>query len=263
MAARNHIELVVKSMRVLETLAESSEGATLRDIAARVGLVKSSVFRILFTLKSIGYVEQNAEGGLYRLTFKSAGLVRRGGERATLVNIARHHLVDLRNLLQESVWLGEKRREGIVLVDVVEAGHPLKLAYDVGDLCPVHATAMGKAIGAHLSPQQLQALLPSKKLPKFTVHTITSRRRLDTELAYIRRKGYAINDQETVEGVILVGAPLFDSLGRVFAGISVGSPIVRCSSKKRQQVIKHALATANTITKELRDAGFRAREHDI
>jgi IclR family acetate operon transcriptional repressor len=263
MAARNHIELIVKSMNVLETLAQSAEGAALKDIAARVGLVKSSVFRILYTLKSIGYVAQTGEGGLYRLTFKTTGLVRRSVERPKLLNISRHHLVHLRDDLQESVWLAELGRDGIVLVDVVEAAHPLKLAYDVGDLCPVHATALGKAIAAHLSPKHLEALLPKGKLPKFTAHTITSRRELDAELARVRKQGYAMNDEETIEGVILVGAPLFDSLGRIFAAISVSAPTVRCSSKKRREMIEQVLTTSHAITKDLYDAAFRAREHDI
>ena len=259
MAARNHIELVVKSMNVLETLAESAEGASLKDIAARVGLVKSSVFRILYTLKNIGYVE-HGEGGLYRLTFKTTGLVRRSADRPTLSNLARHHLVDLRDALQESAWIAEYRRDGIVLIDVVEAAHPLSLSYDVGDLCPVHATALGKAIAAHLTPKELEALLPKGKLPKLTPHTNTNRRELDAELVRVRKQGYAINDEETIEGVVLVGAPLFDSLGRVFAAISVSAPTVRCSSKKKREMIGRVIATSRAITKDLYDAGFRMRE---
>src|SRR5882762_9334172 len=120
MSARNHIDLTVKTMCVLESLVESAEGASLKDIAARVGLVKSSVFRILFTLKEIGYVEQISESGQYRLTFKTTGLVRRSVDRPTLLNIARPRLIHLRDELQESAWLAEHRRHGVVLIDVVE-----------------------------------------------------------------------------------------------------------------------------------------------
>lgn len=144
MPARNHIDLTVKTMSVLESLVESPDGASLKAVAARVSLIKSSVFRILFTLKELGYVEQVSESGRYRLTFKTAGLVRRSIEHLTLGKLARSRLVNLRDRLQESVWLAERRRHGIILIDVVEASHPLKLAFDVGDLCPVHATALEK-----------------------------------------------------------------------------------------------------------------------
>jgi DNA-binding IclR family transcriptional regulator len=260
MSARNHIDLTVKTMNVLESLVESAEGSSLKDIAARVGLIKSSVFRILFTLKEIGYVEQVGESGRYRLTFKTAGLVRRSTEHLTLDRIARPHLAKLRDRLQESAWLAEQRRHGIVLIDALEVSHPLKLSFNVGDLCPIHATALGKAIAAYLPPEQVDALLPKGKLPKLTSRTLVLRSQLKAELLQVRRRGYAINDQETIAGAILVGAPLFDSLGRVFAGISVSAPTARCSRNKRREIIEQVLAASRAISRELRDADFRAPE---
>ena len=260
MTARNHIDLTVKTMSVLESLAESAEGESLKDIAAQVRLVKSSVFRILFTLKEIGYVEQVGESGRYRLTFKTRALVRRSTEHLTLCNLVRPHLVNLRDRLKESVWLAELRRHGIVLIDTVEVSHPLKLSFAVGDLCPVHATALGKAIAAYLSPKQVNALLPKGKLPKFTSRTLTSRGDLKSELVRVHRQGYAMNDEETIEGAVLVSAPLFDCLGNAFAGISVSAPTARCSSIKRREIIEHVLAAGVAITRDLRDAAFRAPE---
>jgi DNA-binding IclR family transcriptional regulator len=260
MSARNHIDLTVKTMSVLESLVESAEGADLKDIAARVGLIKSSVFRILFTLKEVGYVEQVGESGRYRLTFKTTGLVRRCSERLTLSRLARPHLVKLRDRLQESAWLAEQRRHGIVLIDALEVSHPLKLSFNVGDLCPIHATALGKAIAAYLPREQVDALLPKGKLPKLTSRTLVRRSQLRAELLRVRRRGYAINDEETIEGAILVGAPLFDSAGKVFAGISVSAPTARCSPRKRREIVEQVLAASRAISRELRDADFRAPE---
>ena len=263
MSARNHIDLTVKTMSVLESLVDSGEGAGLKDIAARVGLIKSSVFRILFTLKEIGYVEQVGESGRYRLTFKTAGLVRRSNERLTLSRLARPHLAKLRDRLQESAWLAEQRRHGIVLIDALEVSHPLKLSFNVGDLCPIHATALGKAIAAYLPREQVDALLPKGKLPKLTSRTLVGRSQLRAELLRVRQRGYAINDEETIAGAILVGAPLFDSLGRVFAGISVSAPTARCSRNKRREIVAQVLAASRSISRELGDALFRATDHSL
>jgi DNA-binding IclR family transcriptional regulator len=262
-SARNHIDLTVKTMKVLESLVQSAEGASLKDLTLRLGLIKSSVFRILFTLKELGYVEQVGENGPYRLTFKTTGLVRRSVEGLTLSKLARPHLVRLRDQVQESAWLAERRRHGIVLIDVVEASHPLKLSFDVGDLCPVHATAVGKAIAAFLAPEQLDALLPKGRLPKLTAHTLTTRAQLQAELARVRRRQYAINAEETIKGAILIGAPLFDSLGRVFAGISVSAPTARCSAAKQGEIVQQVLATSRAITGDLRDAAFKASERAL
>jgi IclR family acetate operon transcriptional repressor len=260
MPARNHIDLTVKTMRVLEALVDSAEGANLKDVARRLGLIKSSVFRILFTLKELGYVEQLSENGRYRLTFKTSGLVRRSNEQLTLSKVARPHMVALRNRVQESVWLAERRRHGIVLTEVVEASHPLKLTFDVGDLCPIHATALGKIVAAYLEPDEVEALLPKGKLPKYTRRTLTARSQLKTELLRVRQLGYAMNAEETVEGAILAGAPLFDSAQKVFAAISVSCPSVRYSPKKRKEIIEQMLVTSSAITRELREAAFRAPE---
>jgi DNA-binding IclR family transcriptional regulator len=260
MPARNHIDLTVKTMNVLESLVESSEGASLKDVAERLRLIKSSVFRILFTLKELGYVEQIGESGKYRLTFKTAGLVRRSVEHLSLNKLARPHMADLRARLEESVWVAERRRHGIVLTDVVEASHPLKLSFDVGDLCPIHATALGKAVAAYLEPDEVDALLPKGKLPKYTSRTITSRSRLKAELQRVRELGYAMNSEETVDGAILAGAPLFDSQGKIFAAISVSAPTARCSPKKRREIIEAMLTTSSRIMTDLRDAAFKAPE---
>jgi DNA-binding IclR family transcriptional regulator len=134
----------------------------------------------------------------------------------------------------------------------------LKLTFDVGDLCPIHATALGKVVGAYLERDEMEALLPKGKLPKYTERTLTTRGQLKTELLRVRQLGYATNVEETVEGAILGGAPLFDSDGKIFAAISVSCPSVRCSPTKRKEMIQEMLIASSAITSDLRDAAFKA-----
>jgi len=79
MPARNNINLVGKTMRVLEVLAECGGSTSLKEITSRVDLVKSSVYRILFSLRELGYVEQKDSAGVYTLTWKMHSLLRKGG----------------------------------------------------------------------------------------------------------------------------------------------------------------------------------------
>ncbi len=88
MPAKNHIDLVVKTLAVMESLAASEHGKALKEISADVSLVKSSVFRILYTLKEAGYVEQTDASGIYRLTLKTGGLVRRNIDRLRMTELA-------------------------------------------------------------------------------------------------------------------------------------------------------------------------------
>jgi IclR family acetate operon transcriptional repressor len=256
MPARNHIELVEKTLRVLEVL---SEGALhLKGLAARVGLVKSSAFRILYTLKELGYVEQPHRNGAYRLTMKALALARSPALRPTLVNVVRPHLERLREELHESVWLAELRGRTVLLVDAAETAHQLRLSLDLGDSCPLHAAALGKAIAAWMPPAELRAALGRGKLPAYTAKTIVSRARLAAELARVRRLGYALNEEETIEGALLAGAPIFDAQRAAFAAISVAAPTARCSARKREHMIRAVRETAAAISRELAALGFRA-----
>ncbi len=256
MPAKNHIDLVVNTLAVLEALAMSEHGKALREITKDVGLVKSSVFRILFTLKEAGYVEQPEENGVYRLTLKTAGLSRRNTNRLGLASVARPYLTMLRDQLDESVALAERRASSIILIDVFETSHPLRLNIHIGDDCPVHATAIGKAVAAFLPSTELAAFLKNSKLPQYTEHTHTKLRDLKLDLARVNKTGYAFNNEETVTGVFIVGAPVFDSRSTVCGALSVNIPTARCSAARKQQLIASVIDVGKRISAELADIGF-------
>jgi DNA-binding IclR family transcriptional regulator len=256
MAARNHVELVEKTLRVLEALADGPGTSTLRDIASQTGLVKSSAFRILFTLKELGYVDQVGPGR-YRLTLKTLALARRAVSRPSLVNVARPHLAQARDEILESIWLAEWRRDNVILVEVTEAPQRLRLSLDLGDICPLHASALGKAVAAHLLPEELKDALGEGPLPRYTARTITSRSRLAQELQRVREQGYSVNDEETIEGALLIGAPVFDLRGHACAAVSASAPTVRCTAPKRQQMIRAVTGAAAAITRDLKAIGFQ------
>ncbi|MEO6910241.1 MAG: IclR family transcriptional regulator [Edaphobacter sp.] len=256
MPAKNHIDLVIKTLAVLEALAASEHGKALKEIAKDVGLVKSSVFRILFTLKEAGYVEQPESNGIYRLTFKTAGLSRRNTERLGLADVARPHLTRLRDGLDESVALAERRTQSIVLIDVLETSHPLRLSFHIGDDCPIHATALGKAIGAFLPAKELAAFLDEPKFPQFTSHTTTSIHALKSELAHVRKAGYSTNDEETVAGAFIIGAPIFDSQSIICGALSVNTPTARCSGGRKKQLMAAVVDTSKRISIDLANIGY-------
>ncbi|GGA54955.1 IclR family transcriptional regulator [Edaphobacter acidisoli] len=256
MPAKNHIDLVVKTLNVLESLAQSEHGKALKEVAAEVGLVKSSVFRILFTLKQAGYVEQPEANGVYRLTLKTAGLTRRNSERMGFVTVARPHLTRLRDELDESVALAERRDRSIVLIDVLETSHPLRLTFHIGDHCPIHATAMGKAVAAFLSTREVTALLDKSELPQYTQNTNTRVRDLKADLGRVHKLGYSVNDEETVSGAVVIGAPIFDSKKSVCGALSVNTPTVRCSATKKKRLIAAVIDAGNQISADLSDIGF-------
>ena len=256
MAAKNHIDLVVKTLAVLEALANSELGKPLKEIAKDVGLVKSSAFRILFTLKEAGYVEQPETNGVYRLTLKTAGLSRRNAKSLGLATVARPHLISLREKLGESVALAERLPESVILVDVLETSHPLRLSFHIGDDCPIHATALGKAVAAFLSPGELVVLLKKSRLVPYTEHTYTKMRDLKSDLERTHKAGYSLNDEETMAGAFIVGAPIFDSQSSVCGSVSVNIPTARCSGAQKKRLIGSVIEVGKQISADLAAIGF-------
>lgn len=256
MPAKNHIDLVVKTLAVLESLANSEYGKPLKEIAKEVGLVKSSAFRILFTLKETGYVEQPETNGIYRLTLKTAGLSRRNANRLGLATVARPHLISLREKLDESVALAERLPESVILLDVLETSHPLRLTFHIGDDCPIHATALGKAVAAFLSPKELATLLKKSKLAQYTQHTHTKMRDLKLDLEHVHGSGYSLNDEETVAGAFIAGTPVFDSQLSVCGAVSVNIPTARCSPARKKMLIAAVIEAGKRISADLAGIGF-------
>jgi DNA-binding IclR family transcriptional regulator len=260
MAARNRITLVGKTMRVLEVLAECGGSTSLKEITERVDLVKSSVYRILYSLKELGYVEQTDHSGVYNLTWKMHSLLRKGATQMTLLDLARPHMLKLRDEVEETVWLAEWRRGAGVVVGGVDVPHRLRFSIDIGSTVGLHSTALGKAIAAHLPPEVLAIVLGSGKLPRTTDRTIATREELRAELERVRQRGFAINKGESVEGLIAVASAIFDSKGQVLASVSVGSPVFRCSAAKQKTIVAATRRAAEAITSDLANVQFESTE---
>lgn len=259
MAARNYIELVEKTLRVLESLGESESGIALGELAARVGLVKSSLFRILFTLNKLGYVEKVGPEGVYASTHRLQALARKPIRRPSLISIARPRLQEMCAKLRESAWLAEWRNGTVIMIDVAESSsHVLQLALNVGDRCPLHASALGKVIAAHLSRAELELVLGKDRLARYTERSVSSRKALLAQLAAIRRDGYGLNDEETIRGALAIGAPVFDSTGRAFAAVSITAPTARCFPAKKHEMIAETIRAASVISEDLAHAEFVA-----
>jgi IclR family acetate operon transcriptional repressor len=259
MAARNYIELVEKTLRVLESLSESEPGIALGELAARVGLVKSSLFRILFTLNKLGYVEKVGTEGVYASTHRLQALARKPIRRPNFIGIAHPRLQEMCAKLRESAWLAEWHNGAVIMIDVAESSsHALQLALNVGDPCPLHASALGKVIAAHLSRAELESVLGKGRLARYTERSISSRKVLLAQLAAIRRDGYGLNDEETIRGALAIGAPVFDSTGRAFAAVSVTAPTARCFPAKKREMIAETIRAASVISEDLAHAEFVA-----
>src|SRR5260370_36207698 len=132
----------------------------------------------------------------------------------------------------ETVNLAILDGQQILYLDVIESSHTFRFASQVGARRPLYCTALGKAMIAYLSAEEMQELVPSLTFERLTPRTIIQPAKLKKELAKIRAQGYALDDEEAGLGGRCIAAPIFDAGGKIIAGMSVSGPLTRITGEK-------------------------------
>ncbi|GHE98687.1 IclR family transcriptional regulator [Amycolatopsis deserti] len=237
------VRAVERVCLILNLLQESVDGITLNEVAQTTGLPKSSAFRYLWTLENHRYVERDDERGLFRLGLGFVGMQSRHLE--ILRERARPSLESLRDEFGETANLGLLDGDHIIYIEIVESRRGVRLAASRGDRDPLHSTALGKAIAAHLPADRVRNLLESTGLPSRTANTITSIDDYLDELAKVRRLGYAVDNGENEEDGRCVAAPLLAT--HLPAAISVSGPASRFTMQDVKRVAKTLIEVAAGI----------------
>jgi DNA-binding IclR family transcriptional regulator len=224
---RDSVQSLERAFDLLEALSAGGElGVT--ELANRTGLVPSTAHRLLHTLAKRGYVSQSSESGRYLLGYKvvevASGLERRLDR---LRVVARPHLERIQRATGETVNLVVLDADRVVYVDQVEGSRNVRMFTTVGTSVPAHTTGAGKAILAAGPPEAAAALYGDRELERLTAHTLVTLEALEDDFVRIRRRGYAVDNEEHEEGVACVATPVFDHGGRPCAAISVSGPSAR------------------------------------
>lgn len=221
---RNFLKVVAKTFYIIRELANAKTGAGITELSRKLGQPKATVFRILFTLQELGYVRKDAATGAYALTEEFR--VLRGDEvRQTLRRAARPFLERLLGKFEQTVNLAVLDRSQALYLEILEGLRSIRMAANVNTYAPIHSTALGKAILAFLAPAEAKEILSGRPLAKLTPKTITSVPILLEHLAEVRRRGYAVDNEENELGARCVAAPVFAYHGRPLGAISVSGPV--------------------------------------
>lgn len=246
-----------KGLRVLEALGhpEARDGLTLTELAQRLGMHRTTLFRFLVTLRQRGYIERDPDTDRYRLGIGLLTLAASLLNNLDIRQVARPVLLALRDSTQELVHLAVMSENEVVTVDRIEGRRSLSLHTEVGARRPAYCTASGKAMLAYLPPHRVSAILAGG-MPAITPRTITTPAVMADHLAEIRRLGYALDDEERTEGVRCVAAPVFGHDGEIIAAISLAAPTLRFDAERIAAVGGEVAAAATTISRRL---GFSGR----
>ncbi len=238
------IKSVAHALAVLEELGKEGDELGVSELSRRLNLHKNNIFRLLATLETRGYVEQNKETENYRLGLKVLELAQNFLRQMNLVKQIRPILEELVEKVQENAGLAVLRDQWIVYLDVVEAPQMVKVACRVGWRIPAYAAASGKVQLAYRSIADVERLIDWKSVKAFTPNTITDKEAFLKHLEEVRDKGYALDNEEYEEGVRCVAVPVRDYTRRVIAALSVQAPAFRLTDEKLYNEVLPALKEA-------------------
>jgi len=228
------IRSVAHALDVIEEFYGDADELGVTDLSKRLKLHKNNIFRLLATLESRGYIEQNKATENYRLGVRSLQLGQAYVGRMGLLRQARPIMEALVKQCRESSYVAVVRRGGMVPLDSVDAEQPVRLVSQIGELLPLHCTAPGKVHLAFESEDELKSRL-SDGLKKYTPSTITERPALLQQLRAVSEKGYAVDTGEYVEDVRSIAAPIKDYTGRVVGALAVSGPAYRLTNDRLQK----------------------------
>jgi IclR family acetate operon transcriptional repressor len=248
---RNILKVVAKTFRVIEVVAQHSDGIQLGELARKCEKApKATVFRILHTLKALGYVQQDEASGAYRLTQELVWLGR-SETRDSLIRAARPHLERLRAQFEQTVGLAVLDKDQLLYIEILEGLRSIRMNATVNTYAPLHCTSLGKAILSKLDAEEMARVLGRKPPAKFTSKTITSIALLERHLAEVRAQGYAVDDEETEEGARCVGAAIIGRLGKPVGAISVSGPVSAISLERVPAIAREVKKACKVISELL------------
>jgi IclR family pca regulon transcriptional regulator len=229
---RDHIQSIERCFTILGHLSSPDALLTLEDLTRKTGLNKTTCFRFLKTMRRLGLVEQETARKTYQL---GPGIVSLGLKALKGMNL-RHAalpvLQKLRDETEETVNLSLLSGTEIIFIERLMSDYLVNANINIGDRLPVYCASMGKVILAFMSDKHAAEIISRLDFKGKTERTIISPAALKKELAEIRARGYARNDEELERGLRAVAAPIIGYSGEAFAAINIAWTTARRPSRR-------------------------------
>lgn len=225
----HRIKTAVRVFDIVEKIREL-RGATLTELSDALDVPKSTLHAYLSTIESLEYVDRTGDEYDLGLKYLDLGIYARN--RVEMLSQSDQVLKDLAKESREVVWLAVENRGKVVYVATERDSQSVRTYEEVGKHEYMHCSASGKAILAHLSERQVPEIIDRYGLPAKTDNTITEAGTLFEELASVRERGYAMNDQETAEGISAISAPVVVD-DAVHGSVTVAGPANRINEGER------------------------------
>jgi len=250
----NLVQSVERAIDILDCLAEYPKGCGIGELSKNLGLSKSTIHRIITTLKYKKYVTQNKDNDKYQLDIKVLTLSSSVTNSMDLINIARPYIHEFANKVDEVIHLciPDDSFSNIIYVDKVSSentSRTITMSSSIGKKAPIYCTASGKLLLSQYSDEKIRQLLKDTEFIKYTENTITDINVFIEEIHTIRKNLHAIDNIEYDTGVICIAVPIFDRTNKIIAAISLSSVTLFNSLDDLLKYKKDFMTIAKNISK--------------
>jgi len=240
-----------RALDILGMFSDDVPVVSATQVAAHLGVARSTGYRYIQTLVANRYLEE-APGGGFRLGLRLLELARLARRTYGLSEIAMPVLTGLAAAVNETVLLTRRVGDLVVCLDRAESEtHRVRISYERGSTLPVNAGASALVLLAWTDPEEARTLLAGSRLQRFTASTLTDVDALMARLEQIRADGYSVTRSELAHDVLGVAAPIRDGEGRVVAAVSVAAVASRVSRQGEDEIRMQVCAAARTISDRL------------
>src|SRR5580658_6270445 len=226
------VQSVDRALLIIETLAEDDEGYRLTDLAIRTGLSPSTVHRLLATLEKRRFVQFDRDGSKWHVGAQSFSVGATFARRRNFTAQAMPYLRKLRDQTRETANLAVVDDESIIVLARIESREIMRSLTKVGGRVAMVASGVGKAVLATYPDDDVNAIICRQGMPRLTEKSVVRPGELFRELETIRRRGYAVDDEEARMGLRCIAAVIYSHCSEPLAAISVSGMTSRMTDDR-------------------------------
>lgn len=251
------IRSVAKALTILNLLAANNKAMSLAQISGKMKMAKSTIHGLLSTMRDFGYIEQSVFDGNYMLGTSLFEIGSKVANNWDVRKIAAPFIQKLVDTTNETVHLVILDKGEVLYIDKHESTRSsFRIVSEIGSRLPTHCTGVGKVLLAYLPPREVKHIIATKGMPRYTKNTITDLAKLELELEKIRMNGYGEDNEEIMDSLRCVAAPIWNHDCKVCAAISISVPCLRMDDDRLKILKENIVSTAIDISAGL---GYRPK----
>ncbi|NLY74499.1 MAG: IclR family transcriptional regulator [Firmicutes bacterium] len=247
----NKVQTIERTLDIIELLATAKEGLGVTEIGRKIGLHKSTVYRLLNALAKRGYIEKDPKNSTYKIGLKFIEISGLFLKKLELKTEALPYMRKLAEIIGQPVHLAILEGTEVIYIEKVELVNSIRMYSQIGKRVPAYCSAIGKILLAGLNPEALREVLENIKFERLTPNTITTKKELLRELESVKEKGWAVDNEEHEPDIRCIAAPIIDYTGKIIAAVSVSGESRIINPESDFEIAGHVVETAASISKRM------------